>query len=228
MACAKAHTCAPGEATNLYERARASRGAPLCCCWWAALPTSSAHAAGGLLPGYHTFYWLGLTTESWPVFHWTDQSPMNGSILEQGHWGYFMPQNIREPNNIYLNEDCVGANLTQVYDGAWGWSDTQCSQRWPALCRIVPPNQWYYTSPATSFTYIFNNTPVNQQDGELGCQDSGGHLASFHDIAEQQLVRARAAPPPVAVLRGSAALHCADGAGWHACRCTAGVVGAED
>ncbi len=144
-----------------------------------------------MLPGYHTFYWMGLVADQWPKFYWKDLTPVEGGdILDVGHWGYFMPQNIREPNNIYGQEDCVGANLTQAWDGAWGWSDTQCSGKWPALCRIVPNRQWYYKSPTTNLTYIFNNSFVNQQDGELGCQDSGGHLVSFHAIEEQQEVRA--------------------------------------
>lgn len=144
-------------------------------------------APGGLLPGFHTFYWMGLTTENWPNFYWTDRSPIAGNISETGHWGYFMPQNIREPNNVYGNEDCVGANLTQSLDGAWGWADTQCSQKWPVLCRIVPAKQWYYPSPSDNYTYIFNNTPVNHQDGELGCQDAGGHLVTWHNLEEQQV-----------------------------------------
>jgi hypothetical protein len=101
-----------------------------------------------------------------------------------------MPQNLLEPNNIYPPENCVGANMSESFDGAWGWSDTRCSQRWPALCRVVPPGQWYYTSPNNNYTYIFNNSMVNQQDGELGCQDAGGHLATFHSIEEQIEVRA--------------------------------------
>jgi hypothetical protein len=140
---------------------------------------------GGILPGFHTFYWIGLTTENWPEFYWADMSPMKGNISETGHWGYFMPQNILEPNNIYPPENCVGANLTESFDGAWGWADTRCSQRWPGLCRIVPPGIWHYKSPSTNYTYAFNNSAVNQQDAELGCQDAGGHLVTWTSLEEQ-------------------------------------------
>jgi hypothetical protein len=50
------------------------------------------------------------------------------------HWGYYMPQNIIEPNDFEPHEMCVGANYTEAYDGAWGWADTQCFRKFPALC----------------------------------------------------------------------------------------------
>ncbi len=50
------------------------------------------------------------------------------------HWGYYMPQNIIEPNDFNPHEHCVGANYTEAWDGAWGWADAQCSQTFPALC----------------------------------------------------------------------------------------------
>ena len=46
-----------------------------------------------------------------------------------------MPQNIIEPNNIYRQEICAGANQTEAWDGAWGWSDTKCEAKFPFMCR---------------------------------------------------------------------------------------------
>jgi hypothetical protein len=36
-----------------------------------------------------------------------------------------------------LNERCGVANVTQAYDGAWGWSDTLCSESYIHICRIM-------------------------------------------------------------------------------------------
>jgi hypothetical protein len=45
--------------------------------------------------------------------------------------------NSTEPNNLKLNERCGVANVTQAYDGAWGWSDTLCSETYVHICRIM-------------------------------------------------------------------------------------------
>ena len=50
------------------------------------------------------------------------------------HWGYYMPQNIIEPNDFIPHEHCVGANYTEAWDNAWGWADTNCYRKFPALC----------------------------------------------------------------------------------------------
>ena len=130
---------------------------------------------GVLLPGYHTFYWIGLNTSRWPNFRcgagaangyrcqagcalrqasnngsaaakppacrWIDGSPRprnpHPGFNTSGaydHWGYYMPQNIIEPNDFVPHENCVGANYTEAWGGAWGWADANCFAKFPALC----------------------------------------------------------------------------------------------
>lgn len=47
-----------------------------------------------------------------------------------------MPQNVLEPNQVFGNEYCGGANYTELTSqGIWGWADTQCNRRAPIMCR---------------------------------------------------------------------------------------------
>ncbi len=90
--------------------------------------------AGSLMPGFHSFYWLGLAAATWPRFAWTDGTP-GPNTTTYNHWGYYMPQNIIEPNNLFPPELCAGANASQAYDRAWGWADTSCATSAPFVCR---------------------------------------------------------------------------------------------
>jgi hypothetical protein len=88
------------------------------------------------MPGFHSFYWLGLAARTWPHFAWADGSPGgSGSGSSFRHWGYYMPQNILEPNNLAPPELCAGANASQAYERAWGWADTGCAMAAPYMCR---------------------------------------------------------------------------------------------
>ncbi len=78
-----------------------------------------------------------------------DGTPFLNNSLTYQHWGYFMPQNIKEPNNLVPPELCVGANYTEAYKNAWAWADTNCGDPYPYMCmnaREPPawqcPMQW--------------------------------------------------------------------------------------
>ncbi len=45
--------------------------------------------AGLIIPAYHKFYWLGLSTQLWPDFKWVDGSkgPDADSYEHWGRWG---------------------------------------------------------------------------------------------------------------------------------------------
>jgi hypothetical protein len=96
---------------------------------------------GAMLPGYHKFYWLGLNTSKWPAFSWVDSSPMPANpwsgyqVGAYNHWGYYMPQNVIEPNDKMPPENCAGANYTEAWGGAWGWADTNCKVVYPFMCK---------------------------------------------------------------------------------------------
>jgi hypothetical protein len=98
-----------------------------------------AIAAGVLLPGFHTFYWMGLNATVWPNWKWLDGTPNPNATGRYQNWGYYMPQNILEPNNIFPPELCVGANFSEKVNltGNWGWADTRCNQSHPYVCKTI-------------------------------------------------------------------------------------------
>jgi hypothetical protein len=62
------------------------------------------------------------------------------------HWGVVQPGNVLEPNNQLPPEYCAGSNLSMgiatydkkgvVYDGAGGWADRRCSERYVFICEV--------------------------------------------------------------------------------------------
>ena len=67
----------------------------------------------------------------WPRF-----SVLTPQAFSYRHWGTALPSGRLEPNNLRGQELCAGANSTEAYDGAWGWSDEQCSMPAPSLCKL--------------------------------------------------------------------------------------------
>lgn len=55
-------------------------------------------------------------------------------------WGIYRPGMEPEPNNKFQPENCVAANWSQTVGGVWGWSDTNCIDSYPFLCKI--PRGW--------------------------------------------------------------------------------------
>lgn len=54
------------------------------------------------------------------------------------HWGLVGPLNdTSEPDNFRFPELCAAANWSEAYGRplAWGWADTHCQNKLPALCR---------------------------------------------------------------------------------------------
>jgi hypothetical protein len=80
------------------------------------------------------FYWIGFRVYArWPTF-----SPVvaNNRSTTFFHWGTMVPQGIKEPNAITGLEFCAGANASEAYGGAWGWSDENCGVRAPFVCKL--------------------------------------------------------------------------------------------
>jgi hypothetical protein len=95
--------------------------------------------AGLLLPLFHKAYWIGAVIgdeDMWPNFRWLDSLPGPNASGVYQHWGYYMPQNIIEPNNMFGQENCGAANASQTYSDAWGWMDINCNIRMPFMCRL--------------------------------------------------------------------------------------------
>lgn len=80
---------------------------------------------------------MGLRTDSWPDFYYTDPGQVVNGGLPYEHWGRVaIPDGGPEPNNRAGNEYCAGANATERYEGAWGWSDEPCATKAAHICRI--------------------------------------------------------------------------------------------
>jgi hypothetical protein len=114
--------------------------------------TVSSRVQGYLLRGYHTFYWMGLSTPQWPEWAWVDRQATAQSSYQ--HWGsYQLPSSggagaafrlVTEPDALYDSQplDCAGGNSSQAYSGggagaglAWGWADDACSAKHIYICR---------------------------------------------------------------------------------------------
>jgi hypothetical protein len=69
---------------------------------------------------------------------WMD--PTVSPPLSRGykHWG--MDGGALEPNNKLGNEMCAVANATQEYSKAWGWSDTNCENKFTQMCMML--SEW--------------------------------------------------------------------------------------
>ena len=82
---------------------------------------------------------MGLNATVWPNWRWLDSSPQPNVTGRYQNWGYFMPQNILEPNNIFGGEHCVGANSSErvAATGAWGWADMRCNLSFPFVCKTM-------------------------------------------------------------------------------------------
>jgi hypothetical protein len=70
-----------------------------------------------------------------PPRRWIDRLP-DPSPDNYQHWGTMMPGNLPEPNNLNSPESCVMANVSQMYSGAWGWSDENCYMNTTVMCKI--------------------------------------------------------------------------------------------
>ena len=87
-------------------------------------------------------------------------------------------------------EWCGVANYSQRYMGgqmqAWGWSDTRCTTMGPFICKASPsmlaPS---FTSKFTNSTFRLATYPSSFAAAQLGCNQLGGHLATYQLLQEQ-------------------------------------------
>ncbi len=92
---------------------------------------------------------------------------------------------IEEPNNLFGNEYCAGANATELLlDGVFGWSDDECSRKTPFICKMLAAKDYTYTSSAGG-NFTLSTLPRDFKSAEAQCNAAGGHLASFTDQNEQ-------------------------------------------
>jgi hypothetical protein len=89
------------------------------------------------MKAFHKQYWIGYQvppTGAWPGFAIVDKT---APVSNYTHWGISRATNRSEPDNRMGNENCIAANSTQEYGGAWGWSDAVCNTPMPFICRLL-------------------------------------------------------------------------------------------
>jgi hypothetical protein len=92
---------------------------------------------GWLLPKYHIVYWMGLRQPVPGRWNFTDTTIPSPSFRTYSHWGTNVPENVSEPNNYRKDERCGVANVTEEFEGAWGWADYSCNETFAHVCRIM-------------------------------------------------------------------------------------------
>ena len=140
------------------------------CCWFPAadvctlkpfkarvaspLTAGALHLQGYLFPAHHKTYWTGLysnTTAGGGRWGWIYPAAAGSTGMltpsSYSHWGSPVPDYLNlppEPNNLFPPEQCCAANASEAYwpGDAWGWADAGCTQRMPAMCRLMPPGQF--------------------------------------------------------------------------------------
>lgn len=75
---------------------------------------------------------------------WTYSDPtakLNSSSYQ--NWGTAIgDENMGpEPNNFFTDEKCGGANFTEIREGAAGWADWRCSDKFIYMCRML--REWH-------------------------------------------------------------------------------------
>ncbi|KAK0406532.1 hypothetical protein QR680_018631 [Steinernema hermaphroditum] len=121
-------------------------------------------------------FWLGGhdVSES-GVWTWTD-----GSVFGYTNWAAGQPSNM-------FGDDCL------LVDGfSHLWSSSQCTQKASYLCEAVtgsskPCPQGYLCHG--SYSYQLIGTLKDWHSAELFCNILGGHLASVHNTAVQEIVQ---------------------------------------
>jgi hypothetical protein len=98
-----------------------------------------------LVPGQNPQYWIGLESQSWPTFAWSDTTvPAPNAKGGYTNWGTYydaqdpVQQYRPEPNNLVSPETCAVGNYTQASGKplTWAWSDANCLNNFVSLCRI--------------------------------------------------------------------------------------------
>ena len=79
---------------------------------------------------------------------------------------------LTEPNNNRSNELCSVGNWT-LLNGTletWGWTDVQCQQRLPAICKLAKPYDGRMNTSCCGSTYTIHTQPRTQAEAEELCK----------------------------------------------------------
>jgi hypothetical protein len=149
-------------------------GSP-CLALAAATPHPPRHlfpCQGSLIPEFHMQYWYGLRATSLnPTANWKYTDPFSPDYFlrtSYKHWGTYLEAGMapqEEPNNRFPSELCVAANYTEAFGNAWGWSDTQCGQQMPYMCRMRSECRGLARGADTCSRALCAKPPVPGADG---------------------------------------------------------------
>lgn len=63
--------------------------------------------------------------------------PLHSPAVLSSAAGIYLPDYLQEPNNLFGEEYCAGANASEMANGAFGWSDAHCSTVAPFMCKVT-------------------------------------------------------------------------------------------
>jgi hypothetical protein len=139
-------------------------------------------ANGYFIPTAHKFYWMGYRAIVWPQFQWLDPN----TYQTYTNWGTYLPDYVAEPNNMFDNEYCVGANATETLPDtpAFGWSDEVCNTPAPFICKVLTAKNYNFVSQSGG-NFTLSTLKRTFYDAEAQCNMMGGHLAYYTSLDEQ-------------------------------------------
>ena len=110
------------------------------------------------------------------TFVWTDASPSdyeNWAAGEPNDW-----QNGAAQCDGSGNEDC-----TETWRSGQDWNDANCDGSKPVICQTCP-----FTHANNPTQFQFFEESLSKAAAEFQCVIRGGHLASLHSQADQDLL----------------------------------------
>jgi hypothetical protein len=128
-----------------------------------------------LQPPYHNAYWMGLRIKKGGVWNKTNFKPLDNAyaqIYREPNASIYTNWASGEPNNGRPPELCSTGNWT-TRNGTvetWGWHDSQCTLRLPAICKLAEPFDGTTTNPCCGTTFTIHTKPVDAESAGDVCK----------------------------------------------------------
>jgi hypothetical protein len=112
--------------------------------------------------------------KTWSKTGFKPVDPQSATMYDEssGNVTFYTNWATGEPNNIRSSELCSVGNWTMRNGSVetWGWQDSQCQVRLPAICKLAEPFDGTTTVPCCGTTYTIRTTPMDQAKAEELCR----------------------------------------------------------
>ena len=128
-----------------------------------------------LQPPFHTAYWMGLRIKKGTTWGKNNFKPLDNAyaqVYNEPNASIYTNWAATEPNNGRSNELCSIGNWT-MRNGTvetWGWQDTQCQARLPAICKLAEPFDGSTTNPCCGTKFTIHTKPVDGAGAAETCK----------------------------------------------------------